>query len=53
MAQIYILYDWDWAGAERLIKQTASLAPGNVDVLLSEVALSSTLGRWDDCVEAG
>jgi TolB-like protein/Tfp pilus assembly protein PilF len=50
MAQIYILYDWDWAGAERLIKQTASLAPGNVDVLLSEVALSSTLGRWDDAL---
>ena len=40
MAQIHILYDWDWAGAERLIKQIASLAPGNVDVLLSEVALS-------------
>jgi TolB-like protein/Tfp pilus assembly protein PilF len=50
MAQIYIFYDWDWAGAERQIKQIASLAPGNVDVLLSGVALSSTLGRWDDAL---
>jgi TolB-like protein len=50
MAQIHIVYDWDWAGADRLIKQIASFAPGKVAVLLIEASLSSTLGRWDDAL---
>jgi TolB-like protein/Flp pilus assembly protein TadD len=50
MAQIHIDYDWDWTGAERLIKHTASLAPGNVEMLITDADLSSVLGRWDDAV---
>jgi TolB-like protein len=51
MANIYLRYDWDWAGAERLIKHSAPLAPGNVELLLAEATLSSILGRWDDALK--
>jgi adenylate cyclase len=50
MAWIHIMYDWDWAGAERELQAAATLAPGNLDVLAGEAALSRTLGRWDDAL---
>ena len=50
MAWIHIIYDWDWAGAERELQQAATLAPGNVEVLSGEAGLSFTLGRWDDAL---
>ena len=49
-AEIHIVYDWDWAGAERELQQAATLAPGNLRVLMGEVELSTTLGRWDDAL---
>jgi tetratricopeptide (TPR) repeat protein len=51
MAQIHMAYDWDWGGAERVLKQIATVAPGNVDVLSSEAWLSETLGRWNDALK--
>ncbi len=50
MAWIHIMYDWDWASAERELQQAATLAPGNVDVLQGQAALSATLGRRDDAL---
>ena len=50
MAWIHIMYDWDWAGAERELQQAVTVAPGNVDVLSGEATLSTTLGRWDDAL---
>ncbi len=51
MAWIHMSYDWDWAGAERELQQAATLAPGNVDVLIGKAELSCarSLGR---CIEA-
>jgi TolB-like protein/thioredoxin-like negative regulator of GroEL len=51
VADIHIFYDWDWAAAERELRQAAPLAPGNVDVLSEEAWLSEALGRWDDALK--
>ncbi|MGO9632296.1 MAG: TIR domain-containing protein [Steroidobacteraceae bacterium] len=50
MADIHYIYDWDWAGAERVLQQIATVAPNNVDVLWSEAALSAALGHLDDAL---
>ncbi len=50
MAWIHIIYDWDWAGAQRELQQATTLAPGKADTLTAEAALSATLGRWDDAL---
>jgi adenylate cyclase len=51
LADIHMAYDWDWGAAERVLKQIATVAPGNVDVLSSEAWLSETLGRRDDALK--
>jgi TolB-like protein/Flp pilus assembly protein TadD len=50
LARINIVYDWDWAAAEREFQQVAILAPGSADALNVEAALSLALGRWDDAL---
>ena len=50
MAMIHLMYDWDWAGAERELQKATTLAPGDVEVLSGEAGLSATLGRWDDAL---
>jgi tetratricopeptide (TPR) repeat protein len=53
MAWIHIMYDWDWAAAERELQKAAALAPGDVEVLTGEAGLSGTLGRWGDAWRQG
>jgi TolB-like protein/Flp pilus assembly protein TadD len=48
IAQIHIIYDWDWVAGERECQQASTLAPGSMDALYCEEMLSQTLGRWDD-----
>jgi TolB-like protein len=50
MAEIHAMYDWDWVGAQGDLQRAAALAPGNVDVLSAEAALSEALGHWDDAL---
>jgi TolB-like protein/tetratricopeptide (TPR) repeat protein len=50
LGQIHVVYDWDWAAAEREFQQAATLAPGSADVLSGEATLSLALGRWDDAL---
>jgi adenylate cyclase len=47
----YIVYDWDWAAAEREFQQVATLAPGSADALNGRSRLSLALGRWDDALK--
>jgi adenylate cyclase len=51
LADIHLIYDWDWAGTERVLEQIATVAPDNVDVLSEKAWLSETLGRWDDALK--
>ena len=50
LGEIHIVYDWDWAAAEREFQQAATLAPGSADALIGEALLSRTLGRWDEAL---
>ena len=48
LARIYIVYDWDWAAAQREFEQVKALAPGRGAARDSEALLSMALGHWDD-----
>ena len=48
LGRVHLVYEWDWAAAEREFKNVATLTPGNGDAIDSEALLSMTLGRWDD-----
>jgi len=48
MAEFYMWYDWDWASAERILKQMATIAPSSAEVLYAESDLSFALGHLDE-----
>jgi TolB-like protein/Tfp pilus assembly protein PilF len=50
LGHIHVIYDWDWAAAEREFQQVATLAPGSGDAPHAEAVLSLALGRWDDAL---
>lgn len=50
LANIYIVYDWDWGAAERELQKVEALAPGSVDSFYGGGELSLALGRWDDAL---
>jgi len=50
LANIYIVYDWDWSAAERELKRAEALAPGSMDALYGQSKLSLTLGHWADAL---
>jgi TolB-like protein len=50
LGEVHIVYDWDWAAAERELHEAATIAPGSVDELSVEGGLSLALGRWDDAL---
>ncbi|MGB8692088.1 MAG: TIR domain-containing protein [Steroidobacteraceae bacterium] len=50
LANIYIVYDWDWSAAERELQKVEALAPGSMDALYGQSKLSLTLGHWDDAL---
>jgi tetratricopeptide (TPR) repeat protein len=50
LADIHIVYDWDWSAADRELKLAQSLAPKDTVVLQAGALLSSTLGQWDSAL---
>jgi TolB-like protein/Flp pilus assembly protein TadD len=44
-------YDWDWAAADRDLKQARALAPNNAAVLALSARQSIIMGRWDDALK--
>ena len=50
LGHIHVIYDWDWAAAEREYQQEAALAPGDADAPHGAALLSLALGRWDDAL---
>jgi len=53
MAWIHMIYDHDWAGADRELKQAAVLAPSDMQVLKGQAELSADLGHLDDALRQG
>jgi TolB-like protein/Flp pilus assembly protein TadD len=50
LGKIHVVYDLDWAAAEREFKQVAALAPGSAVAPNGEARLSVILGRWDEAL---
>jgi TolB-like protein/Flp pilus assembly protein TadD len=48
LAWIHMIHDWDWAAAERDVKQAVRLKPRDPDTLYGMASVDATLGRWDD-----
>jgi TolB-like protein/DNA-binding winged helix-turn-helix (wHTH) protein len=50
LGRIHLVYDWDWAAADREFQQVATLAPGSAEALKGEALVSLAFGRWDDAL---
>jgi tetratricopeptide (TPR) repeat protein len=50
LGRIHLVYDWDWAAAERQFQQVATLAPGSAEAQKGEALLSLAFGRWDEAL---
>jgi TolB-like protein/Tfp pilus assembly protein PilF len=48
MANIHILYDWDWVGADRELQQAAALGPRDTFWFQTAGFLAGALGHWDE-----
>ena len=48
LSSIHDLYDWDWAAADRELKQALALAPNDASILCLAAQHSTILGRWDE-----
>ena len=51
LAEIKMLYEWDWKGADQSYRRALALEPGNPNVLRGAGALDRFLGRLDDAIE--
>ena len=47
---IHVVYDWDWAAAERELQQVATLAPAAQTGQSANALLSLSLGHWEDAL---
>ena len=50
LSSIHDLYDWDWAAADRELKQALALAPNDASILCLAAQHSTILGRWDEAL---
>ncbi|HEY1726397.1 MAG TPA: protein kinase [Steroidobacteraceae bacterium] len=50
LGEIHIVYDWDWAAAQREFQLATSLAPASVYTLEAQEELSIALGHLEDAL---
>lgn len=48
LAAINLIYDWDWASAEREAAQARELAPRSADAIGGAGQVQAALGRWEE-----
>jgi len=48
MAEIHTHYDWDWAGADRELKQAFALGPRESYGVQTAARLAAARGQWDE-----
>ncbi len=48
LAAINLIYDWDWASAEREAEQARALAPRSADAIAQAGQVQAALGQWDE-----
>ncbi len=50
LAWIKSYYEWDWNGADKLIKKALKLEPENAGVINNAASLAFTLGRFNEAI---
>lgn len=50
IAEIQMLHDWDWAGADASYRRALTLKPGDPGVLKGAASLARILGRLDESI---
>jgi TolB-like protein/Flp pilus assembly protein TadD len=50
LAERHFVYDWDWEGAEKELKQALALQPRDAIALLESAELALSLGHMDEAV---
>lgn len=53
MAEIYVTYDWDWAGADRELHQALALGPFSSEGARIASQWAAAIGRWDEARQLG
>jgi TolB-like protein len=53
LAEVHLDYDWDWAGADRELKQAFALGPRDSYAAMIASRLAATLGHWDEARQFG
>jgi len=51
LAQVRILHDWDWKGAEISLRRALELAPGDAEVMRTMALLAGGFGRLDEAID--
>jgi TolB-like protein/DNA-binding winged helix-turn-helix (wHTH) protein len=51
LGDIHRAYDWDWAAAERELKQALALAPNDGNILFYASVQSLGMGQWDEALK--
>jgi TolB-like protein len=50
LSRVYMMLDWNWAGADQEMQTALALDSTNPDVLRNAHYLARTLGRFDECL---
>jgi predicted Zn-dependent protease len=50
LGSIHVVYDWDWAAADRELKLAVAFAPNDNSIYQNAAGLSIALGRWDEAL---
>src|SRR5208283_4080872 len=53
LADIYVTYDWDWAGADQELHQALTLGPRNSDWARVASERAAAIGKWDEARQLG
>jgi TolB-like protein len=53
LGEVHLVYDWDWAGADRELKQAFALGPRDSYGVMIASRLAGTLGHWDEARQLG
>ena len=53
LADIYVVYDWDWAGADRELQQALALGPRDSEWARISAERAAAIGQWDDARQLG
>ena len=51
LANVRLIYDFDWEGAEDALNKAAALQPGSVELLFSRAILEDARGHLDQAIE--